>query len=607
VIQTTVNTPLFINIGLCILMLLLSLWRNWFLYAALVFLSATNTGMQTALPRNAATREAVFSGTVISERPFENRVQLLIHIDHVHDGHTTIRCGETVLFYTAANQTFLGKRLLVRGRMRCAARGSRRYVLSGKIVTTTSSGSAIARIQSSVNQHIDAVLNAVLVPVHADIAASLILGGSGRVEEDVRDAFSRAGVLHILAVSGLHVGFVTAIIGFLLLCVPLSLRTKFLLTMLVLFLYAAITGFRTSVCRASIMAFLFGCTVLIQRNVRFVHIVNITALSFVIIDPYTLFNMSAQLSFAAVYGIALLYPVCNDTVVRRVHNRCARRILTVMAVSFSAQIFVSPLLVYYFHRLPVYATISNCVIVPLASVTVGLLFLCLGVSTVFLAGAHLIAFFVSRVLDLIIVISSFFAALPFSTVPLHISPVLLMPFYLLFFRLTRKTAIFVIIGLLVFTSLSALARCTVVIEKSNTCIITAHDRSTIVVTRERKSRSVLAFLERHHRGTISCLVAPQGCRVSADRFCQLPDELYFKRIGRGSLILEISDTLLMRDGMLQLSLMSSTCSGLTEPTVTYIVSDGSDVYRFHAPEYGSIVDQVFVDVRLMFTRILCLF
>lgn len=608
VIQSVINTLLFVNVGLCIVMLILSLWRYWFLYVAFVFLSAINTALHTSVPIAASTREAVFSGTVISEQPYETHVQLLFHIDHVHIGSTTTQFGETVLFYTQTGDTYLGEHLLVRGRLKNALYGRRPHVLSGRIVATTPTASIIGGIQSPVNQFISHVLGAVLEPVHADIAASLILGGSGRVGRDVRDAFSRAGVLHILAVSGLHVGFVAAFAGFLLLFVPLSLRIKFILTMFVLLLYAAVTGFRPSVCRATVMAFLFGFAVLIQRNVRPLHIVNITAIAFFTVNPFVLFSLSTQLSFAAVYGIVILFPLCNEKVLRHVHNKFARRILTVMAVSLSAQVFVSPLLAYYFHRLPTCAIISNCIIVPLASVAVFSLFLCLGVGALSLVGARLIACFISVVLDAIIAISSIFADLSFSTFTLYISPVLLIPFYLLFFRSTRKTAVFVIICMLMLASLGALPRYTVIIQNVSTTIISTHDTSTVVVTREKKSGNVQAFLERHHIRNITCLVAPQGCRLCAERFCQLPDVLHVKRVGVGSLNFEISDGVLMYYGRLQIPLLDDDAYGsLNEPRVTYTITDGARAYRFHAPQHSSVIDQMLVDAKLVCGKILFLF
>lgn len=608
VIQSVINTPLLINVGLCIGMLLLSLWRDWCLYVALVFLSATNTVLHTSVPIAAPAREAVFSGTVISEQPYETYVQLLLHIDHVRIGNRTMQFGETVLFYAQTDETCLGRHLLVRGRIKNARYGRRPHVLSGRIIATTPTASIIGGIQSAVNQFIHHVLGAVLAPVHADIAASLILGGSGRVGRDVRDAFSRAGVLHILAVSGLHVGFVAVFVGLLLLFVPLSLRMKFMLTMLVLLLYAAVTGFRPSVCRATVMAFLFGFAVLIQRNVKPLHIVNITAIAFLIVNPFALFNLSTQLSFAAVYGIVILFPLCNEKVVRHVHNRFVRRILTIMAISFSAQAFVSPLLAYYFHRLPTCAIISNCVIVPLVSVAVFLLFLCLGVGALSLVGAHLVAFLVSIILDAVTAISSVFANLPFSTITLYISPVLFAPFYLLFFRSTRKTAIFMLICILILASLGALPQYTMIIQSSNTTSITTHDNSTVVVTREKKNGNVQAFLERHHIREIDCLVAPQGCRLSAERFCRLPDVLHVKRIGVGSLNFEIGNDVLMRYGMLQIPLLSDDAyDSLNEPRVTYTITDGARAYRFHAPQYGSVIDQMLVDVRLVCGKILFLF
>jgi len=605
--QSVLGTPLFINACLGIIVLLLSLWRGWFLYVALVFLVAMNATLHTSQTIPVTAREAVFSGTVISEQPQETYVQLLFRIDQVQSGNRNIQLSETVLFYAETGKTYLGRHLLIRGRIKNAPYGRRPHILAGRIVVTATTTSITGAIQASVNQFVDGTLGAVLSPMHADIAMSLLLGGSGRVGRDVRDAFSRAGVLHILAVSGLHVGFVAAFAGFLLLFVPLSPQIKFVLTMFVLLLYAAVTGFRSSVCRATVMAFLFGSAVLIQRNVTPLHILNVTALAFLVINPLALFDLSTQLSFAAVYGIVVLFPRCNERIVRYVHNRFVRRLLTIMAVSLSAQTFVSPLLVYYFHQLPTCAVISNCLIVPLAWVTVLLLFLCLSVGALSVVGAHLVAYLVSIALNAIIVVSSLFANFPFSTVALHISPLLFIPFYSLFFALTRKAAIFVIVGILILCSLGRLPHYTVIIKDENISIIVCHNESTVVVTREKRNSRVQAFLARHHIRKITCLVAPHGCRVSAQRFCPLPDVLHVKKIGVGPLDFEIGSRMLLRYGTVQIPLFNEDMNNANGHEIVYIVTNGTRVYQYNAPRFGSVVDQMLVDVRLYLLKVMFLF
>ena len=605
--QSVLGIPLLINACLSIIVLLLSLWRGWFLYVALVFLAAMNATLHTSPKIPVQARAAVFSGTVISEQPQETYVQLLFRIDHVQIGKRKIQLSETVLFYAETGKTYLGRHLLIQGRIKDAPYGRRPHILSGRIVAMATATSITGVVQTSVNQYIDGVLGAVLSPMHADIAMSLLLGGSGRVGRDVRDAFSRAGVLHILAVSGLHVGFVAAFAGFLLLFVPLSPQIKFVLTMFVLLLYATVTGFRPSVCRATVMAFLFGSAVLIQRNVTPLHILNVTALAFLVINPLALFDLSTQLSFAAVYGIVVLFPRCNERIGRYVHNRFVRRLLTIMAVSLSAQTFVSPLLVYYFHQLPTCAVISNCLIVPLAWVTVLLLFLCLGVGALTIVGAHLVAYLVSIALNAIIAVSSFFANFPFSTITVHISPLFFIPFYSLFFALTRKAAIFAIVGILILGSLARLPHYAVIIKNADTSIIVSNNESTVVVTREEGNSRVQAFLARHHIRTITCLVAPQRCRVSAQRFCSLPDVLHVKKIGVGPLNFEIGSRMLLRYGIVQIPLFNEDTNNANEHEVVYIVTDGTRAYQCNAPQFGSVVDQMLVDVRLYLLKVMLLF
>lgn len=607
VIQSVISTPLVINVILCCVMLLLGLWHKWFFYFTIMFLAAISFSLHTCTQTTEMHREAVFSGTVVSEAPYARSVRLLIDLDHVHVGSKIMPFDKTVTFHTRMQKTMLGQHLLIRGKLKSDHRADHSAALVGTILANSSPTSLTGRIQYSVNQFIEEVFSSTLQHEQKDIATSLILGGSGRVETELRDAFSRAGVLHILAVSGLHVGFVAVFVGFLLLVVPVSLRVKFVLTMLVLLLYAAVTGFRSSVCRATVMAFLFGSATLIQKNVKPLHIVNITAIAFLIVNPLVVFNLSMQLSFAAVYGIIILFPQLNERVVRRVSNRFVRRILTIMAVSLSAQAFVSPLLIHYFHRLPTCAIISNCIIVPLASVTVFALFCCLGVGVVSFTCAQSVAHVASLCIYAIVGVSGFFADLPFAVVTLYLSPLVLIPLYLLFFRRTMKIALFSISAILVLFSLSSLPECLCIVKNQHTSIITLQN-TTCVVTRERASRVLQTFLSQQQVRRVDCLIAPEGCLVSAVQFCALPDALHIKKIGMGLLCVNAGDNIRIQYGTLQLLLHDCDTVGMhDEQRITYIITDGSHVYQFHAPCTRSIIDQMFVDSKMLFGKFLFLF
>jgi hypothetical protein len=95
--------------------------------------------------------------------------------------------------------------------------------------------------------------------------------------------------------------------------------------------------------------------------------------------------------------------------------------------------------------------------------------------------------------------------------------------------------------------------------------------------------------------------------LSAERFCQLPDVLHIKRIGVGALNLEISASAQVHCSSLPFPLRNEGATDVQEPRVTYVVTDGSRVYRFDTPQYGSIIDYMFADARLVIGKIVLLF
>ncbi len=206
---------------------------------------------------------------------------------------------------------------------------------------------------------------------------ALLLGVRGDIDEELSENFRSLGVVHVLAVSGLHVGFVTA---FLLLMIhllrfPHQVRLPLLLALL--YLYAQLTGAQPPVVRATIMAaFLFAAPFL-QRRVSTINLLAVAAFVILMRQPMDLFHAGFQLSFAATAGILLLYErmaaVVKGPLDRwQEEGHALRRHLAQLAlVSLAAQLATLPLTAYYFNRIPIWALPVNLLVVPLVSLIVG--------------------------------------------------------------------------------------------------------------------------------------------------------------------------------------------------------------------------------------------
>ena len=143
-------------------------------------------------------------------------------------------------------------------------------------------------------------------PEHVEILKGMLLGKRGEIEEPTINAFRNSGSLHILAVSGLHVGLIAGV--FFLCFSRLPAKTACILTILAVILYACIVGFRPSVFRASTMLILFLFGSIIDRDVNRFNLLAVTALILLLINPAQLWDVGFQLSFAAVASILYFMP-----------------------------------------------------------------------------------------------------------------------------------------------------------------------------------------------------------------------------------------------------------------------------------------------------------
>ncbi|WP_332913702.1 ComEC/Rec2 family competence protein [Algoriphagus boritolerans] len=212
------------------------------------------------------------------------------------------------------------------------------------------------------------------------IAAALLLGQKENLDKDIKNAYAETGTMHILAVSGLHVGIIYAILLFPLKGIRIKSSQKriYLTTVILLiWVYAILTGFSPSVIRAATMFSLFTVGQMRKRCPSSFNILAFSAMVMITLDPTVIYEVGFQLSYAAVAGILLIQPL----IVRfwLPPNRVLEYLWQLTAVSIAAQLTTFPLSVYYFHIFPTYFLIANLFIIPLSFVvmSVGISFLAL--------------------------------------------------------------------------------------------------------------------------------------------------------------------------------------------------------------------------------------
>jgi len=199
------------------------------------------------------------------------------------------------------------------------------------------------------------------------VASALLIGYRDELDPEIKTSFSRVGAMHILSVSGLHVGIVFVMIGKLLFFLKKTgwqRWLKFLTILAFLWFYAFLSGFSPSVLRATVMfSFLLPGTIWNLSSNTY-NTIALSAFFLLLTEPLLLFDIGFQLSYLAVLGIIYLYGRMRYWWIPR--NAALRWLWSATAVSLAAQAFTTPLTLYYFGQFPNYFLPANLLIVPLS-------------------------------------------------------------------------------------------------------------------------------------------------------------------------------------------------------------------------------------------------
>jgi len=208
------------------------------------------------------------------------------------------------------------------------------------------------------------------------LAMGLLLGDKSGIDDDFRSRINALGVGHILAVSGLHVGYVVLVLMALARLLPVRQRRRFLVVGVGLLGYVFLTGAPPSVVRASIMAFLYAWGRSLERRPGGWNLLGAAAIISLLIHPRSLFTASFQLSFTAVAGILYVYPrlrawISNTPAGEWIYRgRPLRYTLDLFLMGLGAQLGTLPIILSVFHTTSVYVLLANMIIIPLAGLAV---------------------------------------------------------------------------------------------------------------------------------------------------------------------------------------------------------------------------------------------
>ena len=212
------------------------------------------------------------------------------------------------------------------------------------------------------------------------VMSAMTMGYSDILSDEIRHAYSSAGAMHILAVSGLHVGIIYGIIVFLLSFIKNDKLNwlKVVLTISLIWLYALFTGLSPSVTRASLMFSIMSLGKLQKNSPGSLNAVFASMFILLVINPYNLVNIGFQLSYSAVIGIIVLQPKLYA--IFEVRNKVLDWIWSLTTVSMAAQLATMPLCFYYFHQFSNYFLLTNYVMIPISTIAIWTCFFFFAVS-----------------------------------------------------------------------------------------------------------------------------------------------------------------------------------------------------------------------------------
>lgn len=205
----------------------------------------------------------------------------------------------------------------------------------------------------------------------AGLLKGLLLADRSEIGYDIKEGFINSGVIHVLAVSGLHVGFIVLILLFLLGRFNIYLRIAFTIFGLIAFMI--ITGMPPSVTRATIMAVLLLISYLRSNKQNNFNTLALAVFIILIFEPTQIFNPGFQLSFSAVISIFVFFPRLKNFIDAKLKvHRYSKNVLLFVAVSLAAQLGTLPFTAYYFGKFSLISLFANLVIIPLIGFVVGL-------------------------------------------------------------------------------------------------------------------------------------------------------------------------------------------------------------------------------------------
>lgn len=234
-----------------------------------------------------------------------------------------------------------------------------------KNIVVTAKPSPIIALRTKTFNVIYERINECFSPITASLVSAILLADKSNLSSEIRVSFSLAGIAHILALSGLHIGIIAYILYLFLSFLENRPVLKFLLFSIVLISFIFLVNAPESAVRAGFMAILIMGGKTFQRDTNPLNIISIVVILSLLVKPELMNSISFQLSVTSVLGIFLFLPLCQNFFKKQFN--ASNSIVNSLAVTFAVSIVTSPIVAYYFGVFSIVSPIINLLLVPLFS------------------------------------------------------------------------------------------------------------------------------------------------------------------------------------------------------------------------------------------------
>jgi competence protein ComEC len=246
-----------------------------------------------------------------------------------------------------------------------------------------------------------------------DFLIAFILGDRLGLDQDIYNAFKQTGTVHILAISGLHIGIIIFMLIVFLKMFRIKINSRFVIIVLFLLFYNFMTGLRPSIVRSVVMGIVFLLSFLVKREYHIYNSLALSAMIILFIWPWQIFDIGFQLSYLSVLAIVFISPKILR-LLPKLKNRFLNYIEVALVISLSTWLVTTPLVAYYFGLVSVISLIANLFIIPFTPLILagGFIYLLASFIAPFFTGW--IALSLKFMIDLLIFLTIGFKSIPFA-------------------------------------------------------------------------------------------------------------------------------------------------------------------------------------------------